>query len=92
MPRSDGFEGGLKLGERFEVVDLRGRNQRSDAAPSATAFIMTCKKRILPRQCDWTDQVFGSIGVDLDTAVVEEGLQPVLLAMDVGQLLPETRL
>jgi hypothetical protein len=53
---------------------------------------MTCKKRILPRQCDWTDQVFGSIGVDLDTAVVEEGLQPVLLAMDVGQLLPETRL
>ena len=89
MTCSDGLEGGLEVSERLDAVDFRRGDERSDAAPSAAAFVVASKKRILPRQCDRTDQVLDSIGVNLDAAVAEEGLQPVPLTMDIGQLLSE---
>lgn len=90
MTCSDGFEGGLEVGEGLGAVDLCCGDERSDTAPGATAFIMAGEEGVLSRQGDRADQVLDSIGVDLDAAVVEEGLQPVPLPVDVGQLLSET--
>jgi hypothetical protein len=50
---------------------------------------MTGEERVLSRQGDRADQILDGIGVDLDAAVMQEGLQPVPLAMDVDQLLAE---
>ena len=33
-----------------------------------------------------------AVGVDLDTPIPKEGLQPIPMAMDVGELLAEARL
>jgi len=47
---------------------------------------------VLSCQGDRADQVFDGVGVHLDAAVAEEGLQAAPLAVDVGQLLAEARL
>ena len=47
MATGDGFEGGLEVGERFDAVDLGGFDQRCDAAPSFTAFIVAGEQCIL---------------------------------------------
>ena len=86
------FEGGLEICERFDIIGLRGRDERCDAAPSVTTFVVTGKKRIFSRQGNWADQVLDCIRVDLDPAVVQEGLQPAPLPMDIGQLLAEAGL
>lgn len=48
---------------------------------------MTGEERILAGQGDRPDQVLDAVGVDLDAAIAQEGLQPVPVAVDVGQLL-----
>lgn len=53
---------------------------------------MAGKKRILSRQSNCADQVFDGIGVDFDPTVVQKGLQPAPLPMDIGQLLAEAGL
>ena len=85
-PTAFASRGGLEVCGRFDIIDLRGGDERCDAAPGATTFVVTGKKRILWRQGNWADQVLDGIGVDLDPTVVQEGLQPVPLTMDIGQL------
>lgn len=46
---------------------------------------MTGEEGIFAIEGDWADQVFDPIGVDLDAAVGQEGLQPVPVVMDVAQ-------
>lgn len=53
---------------------------------------MAGEECVLSCQGDRADQVFDGVGVHLDAAVVEEGLQAAPLAVDVGQLLAEARL
>ena len=89
MTGGDGLEGGLEIGERFDAVYLGGLDQRRDAAPGLAALVVTGEQRIFSAQSDRTDQVFDAIGVDLDAAVMEEGLQAIPVAMDIGQLLAE---
>ena len=78
--------------ERFDIIDLRGGDERCDAAPGVPTFVVAGKKRILSRQSNWADQVFDGIGVDFDPTVVRKGLQPAPLPMDIGQLLAEAGL
>ena len=53
---------------------------------------MTGKKCILPIESYRADQIFNPVGVDLDTAVGQEGLQPVPVIVDIGELLTQPRL
>lgn len=50
MTCSDGFEGGLEVGEGLGAVDLCCGDERSDTAPGATAFIMAGEEGVLSRQ------------------------------------------
>ncbi len=53
---------------------------------------MAGEECILAGQGDRADQVLDAVGVDLDPAIVQEGLQPVPVTMDIGQFLPEAGL
>ena len=48
MAASNGFEGGLEIGEGLDVVDFRGLNKRCDAAPGAAALVMAGEQCIFP--------------------------------------------
>jgi len=86
MPVGDGCQGCLEIGEGLDAVDFAGFDQRSNAAPGDAAFIVTGKEGVLAIEGDGADQVFDPVAVDLDAAVGQEGLQPVPVVMDVGQL------
>ncbi len=47
---------------------------------------MTCEECIFTIEHEGTDQVFALIVVDLGPAVRQEGLQPVPMVVDIGQL------
>ena len=89
--RRGGFGGGLQIGEGLNAVDLAGLDQGGDAAPSDAAFVVTCKKRVLATDSDWSDQVFDAVVVDLEAAVGQQGLQPILVVMDIGEFLTQPR-
>ena len=82
----DGREGRLEIGEGLNAVDFAGFDQRGDAAPGGTAFVMAGEERVFAIEGDGADQVFDPVAVDLDAAVGQEGLQPFPVVMDVGQL------
>ena len=63
MTIGDRCEGGLEIGEGLDAVDLTGFDQRCDAAPSDTAFVMTREERILAIKGDGADQVFDAVVV-----------------------------
>jgi hypothetical protein len=42
------------------------------------------EQRVLSGQGKRADQVFDSVGVDLDPAILEEGLQAVPVSMDIA--------
>ena len=86
MAVGDGCAGCLEIGEGLDGVDFAGLDQRGDAAPRDAAFIMAGEERVFAIEGYRADQVFDPVGVDLDAAVVQEGLQPVPVVMDVGQL------
>ena len=92
MASGDRLEGRLQMGERLHAIDLCGGDQGGDAGPGATAFVMPCEERNLFRQGNRADQVLDGVGVNLDAAVMQEGLQTAPLAMNVGQLLAQARL
>ena len=92
MAASNSFEGRLEIGEGLDVVDLRGLDEGCDAAPGAAALVMAGEQCIFPVQGNWPDQILDTVAIDLDTAVVEEGLQTVPVTMDVGKLLAEAGL
>lgn len=91
MAGRDGLQRRLQVGEWLDVVDLCCRDQRGDAGPGATVFVVPRKQSVLSGERDRADEVFHGVGVDLDAAVGEEGLQAGLLAVDIGQLLTEAR-
>ena len=82
-------QGCLEVGEGLDAIDLAGLDERGDAAPGDAAFVVTCKEGILAVQRDGTDQVFDPVAVDFHATVVQEGLQPVPMVMDVGELFAE---
>ena len=69
MAACNRFEGCLEVGEWFDAVDLGGFDQRCDAAPSFTAFIVAGEHCILAIKNNRADEVFDGVGVHLDAAV-----------------------
>ena len=92
MAAGDGLEGGLQIGEGLDAVDLGGLDQRRDAAPGPSALVVPREERVFPVQGDRANEVLDGVGVDLDTSVMEEGLQSVPVAVDVGELLAKAGL
>ena len=89
MAAGDGCEGCLEVGEGLDAVDFAGLDQRGDAPPSNSTFVVTGEECILAIEGDRADQVFDPVGVDLDATVGQEGLQAFPMVMDVGQLLAQ---
>ena len=92
MAVGDRLEGCLEVGEGLDAVDFRRLDQGCDAAPCLPAFVVAGEERVLAAQGYGTDQVLDAVGVDFDAAIVEEGLEPVPVAVDLGELLPEAGL
>jgi len=76
----------------LDAVDLRGLDQGRDAPPRPAALVMASEQGVLSVQSDRADQVLDAVGVDFDTPVLEEGLKPVPMAVDVGELFPKAGL
>ena len=47
MAASNGFEGGLEIGEGFDVVDFRGLDEGCDAAPGTATLVMPGEQGVL---------------------------------------------
>ena len=82
----DGGQGCAEIGEGVDAVDLAGLDQRRDAAPGGAAFVMAGEERAFAIWGYRADQVFDPVGVDLDAAIHQEGLQAFPVVMDLGQL------
>ena len=74
MAVGDGCQGGLEIGEGLDAVDLAGFDQRGDATPGDAALVVAGEECVLAIEGDGADQVFDPVGVDLDAAVLQEGL------------------
>ena len=79
MTAGDSCEGCLKVGKGLDAVDFAGLDQGRNAAPGYAAFVVAGEERILAIDGDGADQIFNPVGVDLDPAVGQEGLQAVRL-------------
>ena len=53
---------------------------------------MSGEQCVLPVQSYRSDHVLDAVRVDFDPPVLQEGLQSVPMAMDIGQLFAEARL
>jgi len=89
MAVGDGCQSCPEIGEGLDAVDLAGFDQRGDAAPGDAAFVVTREERIFAIEGNGSDQVFDFVGVDLDAPNGQDGLQPLLLVVDTGQLLAQ---
>jgi hypothetical protein len=90
MAIGDGFECRLQIGERLHAIDFGGLDEGGDDAPVAAPFVMTGKQRVFSCQGQRADQVLNGIGVDLDTPVLQEDLEPLPVAGDIAEFLAET--
>lgn len=86
MTVGDRGQGGIAICERLDAADLADLDQRSDATPGDAAFVEASEERVFAIKSYRADQVFDSVGVDLDATVGQEGLQTSPMVMDVGQL------
>ena len=89
MAVGDGCLSCPEIGEGLDAVDLAGFDQRGDAAPGDAAFVVTWEERIFAIEGNGSDQVFDSVGVDLDALIGQEGLHPLPVIVDLGQLLAQ---
>jgi len=92
MAVRDRLEGCLEIGEGLDAVDLRGLDQRCDAAPRLAAFVMPGEQCVFSVQCNRAHEIFDRVGVDLDATIMKECLQPIPVAVDICQLFAEAGL
>ena len=74
MPCRDRLERRLEIDKGYDFVDLCCGDERGDAAPGPTTFVVAGEECVLPRQGDRPDEILHGIGVDLDASVLQEGL------------------
>jgi hypothetical protein len=64
-----------EVGVRFDAHEFAGLDQRGDDGPMLAAAVGAREERVFAVQRDRPDCAFDDVGVDLDTAVVEEAGQ-----------------
>ncbi len=89
MAVGDGFEGAAQIGVCVDVIDFAGFDQRGHAGPGVAALVVPGEERVLAIEGYWADGVFDGVGVHLVTAVGQQDLQPVPVAVDIAELLAE---
>lgn len=75
MAIDDPGEDVAQVGERINIVQLTGFDQRSDGGPMVGAAVRTCKQRVFPVQRDRTDGAFDGVVVELNAAIIDEARQ-----------------
>ena len=75
MALDDCGERGRQPCVRIDAVHLAGFDQRGDATPGDAALVVAGEECVLAIEGDGADQVFDPVGVDLDAAVLQEGLK-----------------
>ena len=89
MAGGDGFESGLEPCVGLDAVQLGGLDERRDARPCGSAFIMPGEQRVFAIQGNGPGEILRGIAVHLDAPVGEEELEAVPVAGDIGELLAE---
>ncbi|MDA9421810.1 hypothetical protein XH97_06775 [Bradyrhizobium sp. CCBAU 53380] len=64
-----------QIGERIDVIQLTGFNQRGDDGPMLGATVGACEQRVFPVERDRTDRTFDNVVVELDTAIIDKARQ-----------------
>ena len=64
-----------------------GLDERGHARPCVAAFVTAGEEGVLSAQGDRTDGIFDRVCVHLEMAVSQEDLQPIPVAVDIGELL-----
>ena len=86
MSLGDRFECRFQIGKRFNAVDLRRFDQRGNPAPGLGALVVAGEECVLSVEGNRAHEVLDCIGVDLDPAIGQEGLQSIPMAVDVTEL------
>src|SRR5438128_7247521 len=74
----DNLRDGLgEISVGIDVGELAGLDQRSDHSPVLGTSVGTREQSILAIEGDRSDRALNDVGVDLDTAVVDEAAEPV---------------
>ena len=81
-----------EVGLRIDAGELASLDQRSDAGPVLRALIMARKQRILAIENDRANAAFDDVGVELDSAVIEEPRKPIPVVQGVADVLGDGRL
>ena len=66
------FQNVLEIGERLDVIELCGGQQRGDDRPAGCAAIGSGEQMVLAAERDGPDGAFDRVVVELDAAVIEE--------------------
>ena len=67
-------EGGFEIRVGLHAVHLGGFDERSDAAPGDSAFVVTGERCVLAIESQGPDAILHGIGVYLDASVMEKDL------------------
>jgi len=79
------------VGDVIDVVELAGGNDRGQQGPVVCSDLMACEERIFPGQADRPDGVLERIGVEFETAVIEEARQSRPVIDRLADVLGERR-
>ena len=81
-----------QVGERIDIVQLTGFDQRRDDGPMFGAAIGACEQRIFPAERDGTDGAFDGVVVEFDATVVDEARQALPAREGIADCLGEPAL
>src|SRR5271169_6212265 len=66
------FQHVVEVGERLDVVEFSGGDERADGGPADAAAVGSCKEMVLAAECDGSDRALDRIVVELDAAVAKK--------------------
>lgn len=69
MTVGQAFEDVLEIGERFDIVELGGGDERADGGPALGTAIGSGKEVVFSAEGDRADGALDRVGVEFDTAV-----------------------
>src|ERR1041385_469097 len=65
----------LQIGEWFDVVELRGGDERADGGPARAAAVGAGEQMVLAAECNGPDRALDGIVVELDAAIIEKAAE-----------------
>src|SRR5262249_56520762 len=72
MALGHALEDVLEVGERLDVVELGGGDERANGGPAGGATVGSGEQMVLAAECDGSDGTFDRIVVEFDAPIIEE--------------------